>query len=117
MQTPKSLPALRRAPYAHDVVGLGAREALANLGGRAGHKIETQTPVLVAGRADADKRQLGIRLALRRSTQLPRAHRARDQLLEARFDHRALATIDVIDLAPIDIDAQDVVSRRSQAGG
>src|SRR4029079_19489078 len=48
-----------RAPNAHDVVGRVCTKELADLRGRASHGVQTEAPLLVARRADTDKRHAG----------------------------------------------------------
>src|SRR5690606_30355115 len=81
---------------------------------------EAQAPVAVAGRADANERQIRLRDRLRRidgGSQPSCAYRVAEHLGEAGFDDRARAVVDELDLAAIRVDADHAMPLPSEACG
>ena len=82
------------------------------------HVLEVGRAVLVGGRADRDHLEQAVRDAfggIGREPQPALGHVALDQLVEARLVDGHLAAIETLDLARIDVDADDLVARIGEA--
>src|SRR2546426_226210 len=104
------------ASDADEMVGVPRAQEISDLCRRARDVVQAEAAVVITGSTHTNNRDVRVLDRVRRGAELVGRYAAAYELRKPGFDNMALTSIETFDFRRVDVDTEDLVASRSEAG-